>query len=66
MREGLETIRNVSERAALLTKQLLKFSRNCDRSLQAINVSTVVSEMQSLVTRLIGEDITLTADLAAT
>ena len=51
-------------RAANLTRALLAFSRKQSIELQPADINTIVSGMQKLLTRLIGEDISLTARLA--
>jgi two-component system, cell cycle sensor histidine kinase and response regulator CckA len=52
-------IRKAGERAASLTHQLLAFSRRQILQPQVLNINTVVSEMNSMLRRLISEDIEL-------
>jgi PAS domain S-box-containing protein len=57
--KDLEEIRRAGERAAALTKQLLAFSRKQILVPQILNISTVVAAMESMLRRLIGENIDL-------
>jgi two-component system cell cycle sensor histidine kinase/response regulator CckA len=50
-------IRTAAERAALLTGQLLAFSRSQIIRPRVLDLSVVVAEIHSMLTRLIGEDI---------
>ncbi|MBI4484696.1 MAG: PAS domain S-box protein [Acidobacteria bacterium] len=59
LHEDLREIRQAGERAAALTRQLLAFSRKQILQPQVLNLNTVVAEMESLLRRLIGEDIDL-------
>lgn len=59
-----DQILRAAERAALLTRQLLAFSRKQVLEPKLINLNTVVSEMQPMLQRLLGEDIRLAASLA--
>jgi PAS domain S-box-containing protein len=58
-RRAIQEIKRAGERAALLTKQLLAFSRQQVLSLQILDLNHVVSEMGRLLRRVIGEDIEL-------
>jgi two-component system cell cycle sensor histidine kinase/response regulator CckA len=58
-RGDAEEIRHAAERAALLTQQLLAFSRRQARHPQLLDVNRAVREMERLLARLIGEDVTL-------
>ena len=49
-------IHSAGERAARLTRQLLAFSRKEEISLQVLNMNTIISDMDKLLRRLIGED----------
>jgi two-component system, cell cycle sensor histidine kinase and response regulator CckA len=60
--EALAEIRNAGERAAVLTRQLLAFSRKQFLQLQVIDLNTLVSELAKMLRRLIGEHIVLTVD----
>mgnify|MGYP001766601752 CR=1 FL=1 len=59
VKTDMEEIMHAGERAAALTKQLLAFSRKQVIQLQAINVNTVVLDMDKLLRRTLGEDIEL-------
>jgi signal transduction histidine kinase/ActR/RegA family two-component response regulator len=52
-------------RAAGLTKQLLAFSRKQVMQPEVLRLNEVASEMERMLRRLIGEDVTLTLDLAS-
>jgi two-component system cell cycle sensor histidine kinase/response regulator CckA len=63
VRSGLEEIKRAAERAASLTRQLLAFSRRQVVQPSVINLNTVLSEMQGILRRLIGEHIELLTEL---
>lgn len=54
-----------AERAARLTRQLLAFSRKQVLQPQVIDVNSMVTNVETLLRRLIGVDITLQIDLAS-
>ena len=58
-RDGIEQIREAGYRAALLTRQLLLFSRQQASEPKVLDLNEVVSNIAKLLRRLIGEDITL-------
>ena len=60
----LEEIQTAVKRAADLTRQLLAFSRKQALLPRVLDVNTVVSGMESMLRRLIGENITLVTALA--
>jgi signal transduction histidine kinase len=60
----LEEIQAAVKRAAELTRQLLTFSRKQVRQPQVLDVNTVVSGMEGMLRRLIGEDVTLVTALS--
>lgn len=62
----LQAISDAAERAAGLTRQLLAFSRQQMLQLQVLDLNGVVDEMQKLLVRLIGENITLLTTLDTT
>ena len=59
LRVDLEEIRKAGERAAAMTRQLLAFSRKQILEPRIIDLNTVVIGMETLLRRLIGEDIEL-------
>ena len=63
MRTDLEEIRKAGERAASLTRQLLAFSRQQMLEPKIIDVNEIVSNIDKLLRRLIGEDIVLVTRL---
>ena len=60
LRRNFEEIIAASDRAALLTQQLLAFSRRQVLSPRVIDVSAVVAELGKTLRRLLGADIELT------
>jgi len=63
---SLEQIKKAGERAASLTQQLLAFSRKQFLQPKVLDLNAVVAEMEKMLQRLIGEDIVLQTELAAT
>jgi two-component system, cell cycle sensor histidine kinase and response regulator CckA len=57
--EYAEEIEKASQRAVALTRQLLAFSRQQILEPVILNLNTLVSEMEKMLPRLIGEDIQL-------
>ncbi len=57
--ESLVEIQTAVDRAASLTRQLLAFSRQQVLEPRLLNLNTVVTEMQKMLHRLIGEDVSL-------
>ena len=55
----VEQIRRAAERAAVLTRQLLAFSRKQLLDLRIVDLNAVLAETASLLHRLIGEDVEL-------
>ena len=64
-REGLLDIRGATERAAVLTRQLLTFSRQQVVSPQVLRLNDLVIDLVKLLRRLLGEDVTIATGLAA-
>jgi two-component system, cell cycle sensor histidine kinase and response regulator CckA len=60
----LEEVKKAGDRAANLTRQLLAFGRKQILQPRALDLNDVVSDMNKLLRRLIGEDIQLTAKLS--
>ncbi|HTR76502.1 MAG TPA: PAS domain S-box protein [Gemmatimonadaceae bacterium] len=59
MRAEIEHITNAADRAAALTRQLLAFSRRQVLQPKVVSLNAVVAGAESLLRRLIGEDVTL-------
>lgn len=62
-RDLLSQISQAGERAARLTRQLLAFSRRQVLQLEAVALNSVVTDMQRMLQRLIGEDVQLVTEL---
>ena len=58
-REAIDEIRNAGQRAASLTQQLLAFSRKQVLEPKVLDLNTIVSDVEKMLARLIGEDISL-------
>src|SRR2546422_8023975 len=63
-REGLLDIRSASERAAVLTRQLLQFSRQQVVSPQVLRLNDLVLELEKLLRRLLGDDVAIRVAVA--
>ena len=59
MREDVERIQAAGERAAVLTRQLLAFSRRQSLHTEKLDINSLVRDMEKLLYRTIGEDIEL-------
>lgn len=59
LREGIDEILKASERASVLTRQLLAFSRKQTLQPKVINLNQTISNMDKMLRRIIGEDISL-------
>ena len=62
-REDAEEIRNAGMRAAELTRQLLAFSRRQVLAPKVLELNAVVTNMQRMLQRLLGEDVELATAL---
>ena len=60
----LAEILKAAERAAMLTQQLLAFSRRQVVAHRHVSMTELVRDMQRMLDRIIGEDVQLVADLA--
>ena len=63
-RAALAEIQKAGQRAASLTQQLLAFSRKQVLTTQEVNLNQTVTGLQSMLTRVIREDIMLRCDVA--
>jgi two-component system cell cycle sensor histidine kinase/response regulator CckA len=61
----LDEIKKATARGAVLTRQLLAFSRKKDTQPTKLDLNRAVDELRDLLNRVIREDITLTMTLAA-
>jgi PAS domain S-box-containing protein len=60
----VETIVKSSDRAASLVRQMLAFSRKQVQALKVLDLNTLVSDLGSMLQRVIGEDVDLSTVLA--
>ncbi|MBI5534020.1 MAG: PAS domain S-box protein [Deltaproteobacteria bacterium] len=63
MRVELEQISRAAERGASLTRQLLAFSRRQVLRSQVLSVNSIITDLDGMMRRIIGEDIVLDAEL---
>jgi PAS domain S-box-containing protein len=63
VRGDIQEISDAAGRAAALTRQLLAFSRKQVLQMRAVSVNAVVTDVEKMLRRLIGEDISLTTNL---
>lgn len=60
----LDKVRTAGNRAQALTRQLLAFSRRQELTLERVDLSLVVANVERMLARLIGEDISIEVRLA--
>lgn len=61
--EEVREIQRAGERGAVLTRQLLAFSRQEALEAQLLDLNVIVENVHTMLTRLIGEDIEISLDL---
>ncbi|MBU1055232.1 MAG: PAS domain S-box protein [Proteobacteria bacterium] len=66
LKERIELIMGLGEKAGSLTKQLLAFSRKQMLEISDTDLNTVVTDMIKMLERIIGEDITLNLKFSET
>lgn len=59
LRSDVESILKAGQRAAMLTQQLLAFSRRQVMEMRVVNLNQVLTDMTAMLQRIIGEDIVL-------
>ena len=64
LHKDVQEVKKAADRAASLTSQLLAFSRKQMLEPKTIRINTLVSDMEKMLRRVIGEDIELTTTLA--
>lgn len=64
IREDVAEIRRAGERAAVLTRQLLAFSRRQVLEPRVVNLNEILHDMEKMTRRLVGEDVQTTVLLA--
>jgi nitrogen-specific signal transduction histidine kinase len=64
-RADVVDIDHAATRAAYLTRQLLAFSRRQVLQMQVVSLNTVVRDIETILRRVIGEDVELQTRLAA-
>ncbi len=64
LRASLREIHEAALRAARLTQQLLAFSRKQSLTLRPLDLNEVVRNMEMMLRRMLGEDVTLAVDCA--
>jgi PAS domain S-box-containing protein len=65
LRRKAEEIKKAGERAAALTRQLLVFSRKQVMQTRVVSLNDVVTELERMLRRIIGEDVQLATALAS-
>ncbi|HEX9691702.1 MAG TPA: PAS domain S-box protein [Gemmatimonadales bacterium] len=65
LREDIVEIQRAADRAATLTRQLLAFSRKQILQPRVLSLNHVVEDIESMLRRIVGEDVAVTMHLAA-
>ncbi len=63
IRKFVEEIKKAAERAASLTNKLLAFSRKQILQTKILNVNTLITDLEKMIQRIIGEDIMFISNL---
>lgn len=66
MREDINSLISGAERATRLTRQLLAFSRKQVFEKKSLSLNSIVEDMKPMITRLLGEDMSVVVDLGNT
>ena len=61
----LQQIDAAARRAAVLTRQLLAFSRKQPRQVKVVALNRIVTDLEKMLSRIVGENITMSAILAS-
>ncbi|WP_176697856.1 response regulator [Candidatus Nitrospira nitrosa] len=64
LRTQIQEMHNAGERARVLIRQLLMFSRKRPSEARVISLNTLLDDFESMLRRVIGEDIQLTVNLS--
>jgi len=62
-RPEVDEIKSGAERAAALTRQLLTFSRKQKRQPKILALNSIVTEIESMLARIVGEDVAISAKI---
>ena len=65
IRHNLEEINKAGVRAANLTRQLLVFSKKQIFDIKVLNLNDIISDLEKMLNRILGEDITLEISLCS-
>src|SRR6185369_4578591 len=63
-RDYVDEVKRAGERGAALTQQLLAFSRQQVMERRVLDLAHIVREMDAMIRRLVGEDVTVEAIIA--
>jgi two-component system cell cycle sensor histidine kinase/response regulator CckA len=64
-REDVDMIREAAARAAMLTRQLLAFSRKQVLQPTVVDLNSCIEELQAMLARTLGEDVVLVTEMAS-